>query len=350
MHQRRALQFILALGLGGLTFAGPAFAGKGRKIKNLKVEHSQSVNKAPRSAIPPRPDLETFRKICREHRAQASNFLIDAPEVGTVDYFPTYAIEGNQSEFSLESMNRKLTKTLDKEHLATGEDHEPWVLPFPKNGTNQNQALYPIAKKIRGIFYRGKIYVVDGHHRALNSIYVGAKLIPVMIVDNLSALTPQEFEDHMDTNYMSYFRSPSGRRLKRVDICEMIDNPLLEFVRQVFERLDFKFEFGRLELSNIRGSEWVIGFKTDEDMAFLEIEMAHALMRGNFSWQPGQPIELHHLAEALEIFKKDAAERPKSRLSEVLLFDAPMLMAELDLPKLVMRHLEERSCQDKLIR
>ena len=295
------------------------------------------------NAAPSRnPGFREFREYCRGHRSKPPFQTLTAPDIGTRGYFPTWALEGSQGRFSWASFKRKLEKGWEFETGAYVEKNlDKWIFSHDKG-----RSFYPEKRAIKAVYYRGSLHVVDGHHRALISTYLGADTIPVEIIDNKSALSPAQFRREMASEYKSYFRDFHGEAVDVVDLCEMDDDPNLELARLLIARIDVSFKNGEIKLENLRGSKWSIGIKSDEDIAFLEFEVADALRRAGIHWDNENDAEISHskLEKFLAILKEEA-KKPRSRLKKVLLFDEPSRASKLNLREILHKHLMKIGCE-----
>ncbi|MGZ3723801.1 MAG: ParB-like protein [Bdellovibrionales bacterium] len=293
------------------------------------------------------PDLSEFMRYCREHREQTVTEQFEAPRVGSISFLPTAALQSNQGRFSWASTKRKLRQTVEDDAGAYGQKKNgEWVL-----ANNRGTSFYPREKAIRGIYYRGKIFIVDGHHRALISTYLGAETIPVHIIANLSRrFTPEQLTEYMAKNDYSYFLNYQRQKISPVDLCDMQDDPNLELARSLIARVDVTFKNGQLVYGKVRGKAMVIGIKTDEDIPFLEIEVADALRRAGVEWQDEfeHDFSKKELEDFLVILGVAAYRNANSRLRKVLLFDKPTRVADLDLHDALLAHLQDLGCEKAL--
>lgn len=298
------------------------------------------------NAAPSRdPSLREFRQYCREHRARPEHLRLSAPQIGTLAYFPTWALEGSQARFSWASFKRKLAKGWEFELGAYADKkRDKWVFTH-----DDYRSFYPPSRAIKAVYYRGALHVVDGHHRALISTYLGAETLPVEIIDDKSALSPAKFRREMESQNKSYFRDHKGQHVGLVDLCEMADDPNLELARILIGRIDITFVNDEMKLENLRGPRWTIGLKSELDIPFLEFEVADALRRAGIEWNNESESSLSYsqLEEFLEILKQEA-KKPRSRLKKVLLFDEPSRASKLKLREILQKHLNKIGCEAAL--
>lgn len=291
------------------------------------------------------PGFREFHEYCQQHRTKPQHLRLTAPEIGTIAHFPTWSLQGSQARFSWASFKRKLQKGLEFEPNAyIDKNLNKWVF-----GQDNHRAFYPLTKAIKAIYYRGELFIVDGHHRALISTYLGAETIPVEIIGDKSDLSPMQFRRQMEREKKSYFRDHNGKAVDVVDLCSMLDDPNLELARILIGRVDVTFKKQRLILTNLRGSRWTIGIKTEQDMPYLEFEVADTLRRHGIAWDNSNDPDISYvkLEKFLEILKEEA-KRPGSRLKNVLLFDKPSRASKLNLREILQEHLIKIGCEKLL--
>jgi len=280
-----------------------------------------------------KPKRSDFRAICLEARRSAPQFAIEAPEAGVETYFPVLALEASQTRFSFVRFRQFLHKAL---HEKSNYDHQ--------------RALYGMHKKIRAVFYRGKLFVIDGHHRALVSIYAGAQTIPVKIEADLSHLSRAKFVQSMEARGWANWRNYLNQPMSPVDFCDMIDDPNFQLARLIIRRVNVSLENGQLNLTRSRGAEFPVAVKINSDVPFFENHIADALRRGGVAFddrREEQDLGREELAEYISILQ-EKVRGISSPLREVLLLDKPRDVAKLNLEKIVFKHLQHKSCTRQL--
>ena len=294
-----------------------------------------------------RPDWTEFQHFCRLHRsATEGDYLPRKPSESTL-YVPIGVIEGSQSRFSfkrfLDTMAKDLTKGDDPPHFSRKFGH--WVFPY-----DDGRSFYPLRKALQGYFYRGKIYLDDGHHRALISLYTGADTVPVHILPSKWAeqLSPKQFHAEMERRGLSRFRNFRGEPMKSRDLCEMVDDPNLMLARYLMRKVEVSFENGQLQVELKGGSHMPIAIKISNDIPYWEYELADPLHRAGVRFddrRDDRDMGYKERRTYLEILQRAARRNPHSRLNEILFLDEPTPVDELKVKKLVLEHLERHSCE-----
>lgn len=315
-----------------------------RMILCLALLLGPSVQAAPSA----KPDLAEFKLYCLKYRAQEGFQALMAPQIGAVTEIPTWALANNQTRFSFLAFRKRLKKVFRKWPQAyINKNTDKWVFPDPPGA----QAT-PVGDKMRGIYYRGRVYIVDGHHRALTAIYLGLDTVPIHVSDDLSAvLTPTEFEEYLDHERLSYLIDFRGNAVSRIDFCDMADDPNLNLARLLIGRVaeEQTDRNDRPELA-VKGHQLVLGLKSENDIPFLEFEIADALRRAGVEWDNNMEtdIPMVKLRKFLKILKR-AATQPGSRLKEVVLLDEPRAIHEIEQFLKISAHLQKNECQRQLI-
>lgn len=289
------------------------------------------------------PDLRDFFKTCQEHRQPSAT--VSAPAIGVTKYFPTSVIEGTQSRFSFDRFLDTLRKAQKSAGLAYSVRENTWSFAH-----NRGLSVYGLEKRLAGIFYRGRIYIVDGHHRALVSVYTGAQTLPVQITDDLSHLTRAQFFAYLREHRLSYFRNYRGLDTEPVGLCEMADDPNYQLARFLIRRVDVAYVNGHFEVSNDRGAKTPIAIKINQDIPYFENEIADALHRAGVVFDPirdKKDLTLEELSGYLDILKR-AARNESLGLSRILLLDQPTPVAEMKLKVSILEHFVKFGCEDLL--
>jgi hypothetical protein len=362
---RSLIHSILALGLATFVGIWPRFvaAKQAPMVPSLK------------------PSLEEFREVCQSFRREAQKnkqtSRIRPPPLGEVLYVPIGALEAGQNRFSFVRLLKALDKLAENEGLDRDKARIGGHVPAYDNG----RSFYPKQRKTTGIYYRGKVYILDGHHRSLLSTFLGAQTLPMEVVDNWSHLDPETFLNQMHQHGYSFFLDSNGNPQEPLDLCELIDDAFLALARELLLRVDIEVKEikpkktkpegkrGKSKKKNWksepevaskppalkikilarRGSKIPIAVKINRDIPFIEIEIADLLRRAGITWNPGDPLTVETLREFLEIL----SQRDESgRFAQVLLLEAPTSVKELDnkqLMELIANHINRIRCEYQLM-
>lgn len=270
-------------------------------------------------------DISDFRNFCRKHRfektEQLPNFV-----VGKVNFLPTSLLQAQQIYFNYDRMLDKLKGVLDKPENSSG-------------------SVYGAKDAVRAVIYRGKIYMFDGHHDAMAATYVNSKTMPVMVEDDLSFLNEDDFNRAMEARGWSYLRWQDGSPHNRIDLCELINDPTLSLPDLFVHKVKIEVRNGKIYIRSHKGAKRVLVIKVGDDLPFFERILVDTLARQR------QNIHLTHLTpQNLNNFLRALKRATVNRtLPPILILDEPTDIQDLDLQKLVRRHLKQAvSCQNLL--
>jgi hypothetical protein len=280
-----------------------------------------------------KPKIETFREVCRKNRGDSARFLIGPQPVGSVAFLPVRALEATQTRFAFLRIRHALGKTLKEEPDWFAHD--------------QASSLYSLEKRVKVAFYRGKLYIVDGHHRALISTYLGAQTIPAEVIADLSELNTRKFRQTMEARGWAHWRDHRNEEMKPLDLCEMIDDPNFQLARLIIRRVTVSWRGDRLKLERSTGADRPVAVKINGDLPFFENHIADALRRGGVEYDDRRyesEFSKAELREFARILVKSAREK-SSPLAHVLLLDRPKDVAKLELEKIIFEHLRNKNCE-----
>lgn len=283
------------------------------------------------------PTWEEFRKACRATHQASADAVVQPWEIGTTVYIPVGVLERAQATIGFDRVLKAL-KELNADGMFKGKK-----LPF-----DSGHALYPPERRITGIFYRGRIYIIDGHHRAFISCYAGARTLPVELRADWSDKSEEQFFADMRAAGYSYFYDLNNHWAGPGPFTEVQNDPLIYLARRLLRRVDFSYDSktGKIEILRSRGADLPIGFKLNRDIPFLEQEIARELRRAGVKWRRGDRLGNSELKDFLKILK---SRRDGSLLSQVLLLQRPTPVVELNEKKLIEEHIRHVQCESQLL-
>ncbi len=303
--------------------------------------HAKSTPPAPTGT----PDWAEFRYFCQIHRSDAQSVTVERPPIGEVSFIPVRALQNQQTDFSFVRLMQQMQKALKHKDAEYSKKRGQWILPH-----DGGRSLFDKETDLVGIFYRGRVYLADGHHKALASIYIGAETAPVAIIDDWSKKPPREFAQAMADAGYSHWINVRGQSVSPVDFCSMVDNPNLMLARMLIRRIVAEGYGKKLIISVGSGSQMPIALKINHDIPFLEREIADALSRAGVLFddtRTDEDIGKKERREYLDILRKVARRHP--RLGKVLLLAKPSKVESLDLEAILREHLALPGCEDKLL-
>lgn len=166
------------------------------------------------------------------------------------------------------------------------------------------RSLYPVRSALQVISYQGLLYIVDGHHRGLLSVYTGSPRVPVKILDDWSDLNEEQFLARAETaeyeGELMFIHMRDGKPLF-INLCEMTDNPYLYLAREVTRNV--RFNVNEDSLIKTDGANPFLILKTNRGIPGGEFFVASLAKKIIPNYAPGQVLtkkELNDLGEALE--------------------------------------------------
>lgn len=298
---------------------------------------------APKGTPSLKPSQAEFREFCAQHRQAAARFKLPTPKLNEVIWVPVHALEASQTRFSFDRVLAAMDKLVKNEGLDEDKGRKKGYQPPHNNGSS----FYPKKRKTTGLYYRGKLFILDGHHRALISTYLGAETIPMEVLADWSHKSPDVFLKDMHEYGYSYLMDANGNPSAHRDLCDLLEDPYLMLARKLMLRVDLKFKSdGTAKLLEIRGSDQPIAIKINRDIPFFEFEIADRLRRAGVTWQNGEKISNKRLHEFLEILR---TQRESSRFAQVLLLDEPTYVKDLELLEMITDHIKVYNCEHQLM-
>ncbi|NJL26163.1 MAG: hypothetical protein HC902_14070 [Calothrix sp. SM1_5_4] len=167
----------------------------------------------------PWPDWQEYVSTCRLHRSMDRSASLKAPPpIGEITYLPLGTFEAGQPRFSFLRLLTALDNALVSDSGPRLDPHaRKWIFAH-----DRGRSAYGPNKPAKGVFYRGRVYIVDGHHGVLVSTYLGAKTIPTTVLaDWSSRYEPDEFRNAMERHGLAYWRDAYGQPIPPPDLCEM---------------------------------------------------------------------------------------------------------------------------------
>ena len=294
-------------------------------------------------------DHQTFRERCEAYRHLNRQNLDRVPPVGSVDYYPTGSVEAGQTRFSFKHLRKAMRKAIKERKGAYFDKHlDTWIFAH-----DDRRSAFSRERAAGAVYYKGRLYLFDGHHKALISTYLRAPRLPIKIEANWSHLSEEEFFARMRQGpyHYAHWQNHLGERVDPVDLCALDNDPNLLLARYLLVRVDAHLDpEGRLILENPRGAERPIAIKINNDIPFYEFEIADALRRHgvNFDERRRETDLTSRERRDYMTFLRFERDRPGSRLNRILLLDVPKTFDKLNLPRLISDHVTKVDCHDFL--
>lgn len=172
----------------------------------------------------------------------------------------------------------------------------------------------PSEKTVDYVLYRGRRYLVDGHHHLLLSLYRGHEFISARVVAQFAdTLTEEEFLAEMKKNNFVY------DQLK--DPLEMVDDPYLNKVREMVRDTELKNNKVILKGKKQRGE--MIGALTPNKSYYSEQRLGEILEESKV------PLKDIDAKKMIELFT-EAQKQGDPRVEILVLLDKPINLESND--------------------
>lgn len=238
-------------------------------------------------------------------------------EVGVTQYVPLSVLMASQPSFT----SIKALAELDEAHVRFLTDDQ---LSF-----HQGRALLPPTKYAVGIAYNGKVYLVDGHHKALLSLYFGATDIPVKIIADWSSkpeapLSEAEFRHRMVEQFYAYPNDAEGEPVDHFyEINQLQDEPNLYLARLLIQKVKTTISLESMQLLEVSGSNRPLILKLNEGLPFIEFYIAALLKKNDIKYDSewGKHIPPRTQKKIRTLLKKESRETDTPLRDAILLDD-----------------------------
>lgn len=277
-------------------------------------------------------------------------------EVGVTQFVPLSLIKASQPGFTAIKLVDELREAVDRYGVEMTEKG-----PVLRDG----RSVYPPHKKAFGVVYDGRVYLLDGHHKALISLYFNAHSMPVEIIADWTRnssgklRTEAEFREKMTDPKNAYaypFDSEGAPTSQFFDLCDLRDDPNLYLARLLIQKVKATVSLESLQVREVSGSDHPLILKLNEGVPFLEFYIAATLSREGITyereWRKDIPDKVRtQIRKALQ----EEVERDNSPLRRIILLDdyanLPTEERSLDRKrmKIIYKHLLNRlECDDLL--
>ena len=174
----------------------------------------------------------------------------------------------------------------------------------------------------------GKVYLVDGHHKALLSLYFRATDIPVKIIADWSSteespLDEAEFRHRMVQQFYAYPNDAEGEPVDHFyEINQLQDEPNLYLARLLIQKVKTTISLESMQLLEVSGSNRPLILKLNEGLPFIEFYIAALLKKYGImydsEWGKHIPPRVQKKIRAL---LKDEAKSTTTPLRDAILLD-----------------------------
>ncbi len=191
-------------------------------------------------------------------------------------YIPYTQLHPGQHSFTSKEVAEKIAKALEKGHAAYNEQTAAYTFSHHEGQSifSSNDAL-PVVKKSDDCYL-----LVDGHHSVLASIKLGAKMICVKIINDLSKHKEHAFWEEAEQKGYAYLYPVDGEpRIPPYRFKDMVDDPYrwLPHLLKGLVPADG-------DLKQYSGPKYPVWIKCGKGVPFIEFAIARALRKGGISF------------------------------------------------------------------
>lgn len=167
-------------------------------------------------------------------------------------------------------------------------------------------------KTLDYVLYRGRRYIVDGHHHYLLALYNGLETMPARMVAQFDdRMSPEDFIEELQKQNMIYDQL--------IDPMDMVDNIYLNKVRELIR--DTTIENNKLILKGKNRWGEMIGALAPLKPYYAELELAGVLK------DSGYVLKNITAQKLIEVFQK-AKKIGDPRVADLILFDTPFQITD----------------------
>lgn len=222
------------------------------------------------------PSTKQFFDIVHENYASLQKQDLNPKDLVLDQPFhvPLKSLTPGQNEISADNVLAKLKSMKEKWNLRWEDKTKAWKLNH-----NSGKSLLPRKEALVVALGPDNILViVDGHHHAFMSLYVGAETVPAVIIEKWDKLKPVEFWTKLKQEGHIFFpETPAQLTARPPDFTKMKDNPNRYFASLLASRAELRYENGKITVKNVRGNGNGCWIKLNEGVPFLEFHIAEIL-------------------------------------------------------------------------
>ncbi len=272
-------------------------------------------------------------------------------KLGKISYQPIQYMRAAQVSFAYLTVAHKIERAPHEFDVAWSDKSLSWKLSH-----DEGRALLPEDKSLMGIIGPDGIYLVDGNHKSLTSLYFGAKTAPIFLKEDLSLNdngTPRTIED-----FRTLMKQRGHVFLTKMDETELDWTPLLDqmendpnrhFISLITAKLKIKIKNdGQVKIKNRRGSDEPVLIKIGRDIEFFELMLSRRLHHAGLHYEDrfGNHPPKNFIAIAARLLW-DMQEAGDPFLKKILMFPEPRHLSTEQLEELLEKFFKEnpKTCE-----
>lgn len=191
---------------------------------------------------------------------------------GSVSAEPKYVsimeIFPSQLRYSSLNVQEKMKSSIKKGRAAWDDVHGSWQCQY-----SEGASTLPLTEALPVIRASFGYVLVDGHHDVLTGLALGAKMMPINVVDDMSELSEEAFWAEAENRGYAYLYDIQGNhRFPPHDFKWLEDDP-----NRFFAAVSARKCSSLAELENSTGAEFPLWIKVGKDIPFIEFRIADVL-------------------------------------------------------------------------
>lgn len=286
---------------------------------------------------------ELMERVRENYRFTQPDYEQLQAEAGQVLYVPVSSLKSGQHQISFLTVQDKI-----KNFIKTYPEGDR--LPF-----DEGRSLYPPETSGQAILLKHSILLIDGNHKAMNSLWWGAETVPVEVLHDWRDRTLTEAYNDLLQQHLIWPYDVDGSQSRRIRLMtELEDNPLRNWVASVLGKVKLSEEKSGIEIKSKKEVENPIAVKVGRDIPYHEWVLVLALTFTGFTEYLEEdrsltPETIEFARTRLKQALKDEDFPERERLSRILFIeDAEVYRNDKKLLKLIRKYLKGRDCKSKL--
>ncbi len=238
------------------------------------------------------PSNDEFWQIIHHQYEKIKNTSYEPEKISGNTYVDIGLLKPGQDEFSIRHVMTKLKKDREELGFYWDDKKNEWHLNF-SNGLS----LLPLKDSIQVIKAPMGLLILDGHHHVFMSYFVGAKKIPVQVIEDLHAMSNEDFWDLVHEKKYIYFKKPlDDIKEKTLEMIDCQDNPNRYLANLLSTKIKMNIEDFKLTVTDIKPNQNAAWIKINDGPPFIELKIAHQLKKSEIEyqdhWQDKIPSEI----------------------------------------------------------
>lgn len=266
-------------------------------------------------------------------------------KVGTISYLPLQYMRAGQVSFAFLTVAHKIARAPKEFDVIWNEKTMAWRLNY-----DHGRALLPEDKSLMGVLGPDGIYLLDGNHKSLTSLYFAAKTAPIFLREDLSIkpdgtpYTIEEFRALMKQRGHVFLTKVDGNTEDWTPLLNQMENdPNRHFISLITAKLKIKMkDDGTVKIRKRRGSHEPVLIKIGRDVEFFELELSRRLHAAGLhykdEWGDHPPQKFVEVAAHI-LWQMRTAGDPF--LNKILMFPEPRSISNEDLEQLLEQFFKE---------